>query len=156
MNASIIIAEVSVGIMVFARLFMGVLVFLSGSVSVLAVVLPVAVAVLILIGILMGQRLAWQWGRLLGLFGAISLTLGAYGAFVRAGRQPEYTVLAVLLALQGLPLFPMFFALGTRGRESTSGSSVPSAAAPSPRAAISSSRRRSAANATPRGSDRCR
>ncbi len=115
MNASIIVAAVSVGIMVFARLFMGVLLFLSGNVSVVGIVLPVAVAVLILIGILVGQRLAWQWGRLLGLVGGIIMTLAAVGAFARAQEGPGYVVVGVLMALQGLPLFPMFFALGTRG-----------------------------------------
>jgi hypothetical protein len=115
MNASIIVAAVSVGIMVFARLFMGVLAFLSGSVSVLGIVWPIAVAVLILIGILMGQRLAWQWGRLLGLFGGILLTLAAMRAFALAEEGPGYIIVGVLLALQGLPLFPLFFALGTRG-----------------------------------------
>ncbi len=115
MKTSILVAAVSVGIMVFARLFMGVLAFLSGSVSIFAVVFPVAIAVLILAGILKGQRLAWQWGRLLGLFGAIILTFAAFSAFMQVQEEPGYVVVGVLLALQGLPLFPMFFALGTRG-----------------------------------------
>jgi len=70
MNRPILVAAVCVGLMVLARVFMGVLALLSGQVSILAVVLPVAVALLITGG---------------------------------------------LLALQGMPLFPMFFALGTRG-----------------------------------------
>ncbi|MBN1510303.1 MAG: hypothetical protein JW955_25875 [Sedimentisphaerales bacterium] len=115
MNASNIVAAISVGIMVFARLFMGILLFLSGNVSVVGIVLPVAVALLILIGILVGQRLAWQWGRLLGLLGGIILTLAAVGAFAQAQEGSGYVVAGVLMALQGLPLFPMFFALGTRG-----------------------------------------
>ncbi|MBN1359801.1 MAG: hypothetical protein JW993_04380 [Sedimentisphaerales bacterium] len=114
MNASILIAAISVGVMVFARLFMGVLLFLAGNVSIFSIVLPVAVALLILIGILAGQRLAWQWGRLLGLVGGVILTLAALGAFARVQEEPGFVVAGVLMALQGVPLFPMFFALGTR------------------------------------------
>jgi hypothetical protein len=57
MNASIIVAAVSVGIMIFARLFMAVLALLSGNAPVL-VALDMGMAVLILIGILVGYRLA--------------------------------------------------------------------------------------------------
>ena len=114
MNLSILVAAISVGIMVFARLFMGVLAFAGGA-SLVAVLLPIAVAVLILVGIAKGQRLAWQWGRLLGLVGAIVLTLAALGTLQRAGERPGYLVAGILLMLQGVPLFPMFFALGTRG-----------------------------------------
>lgn len=59
MSVSIFIAAVAIGLMVFARLFMGVLALLSGQVTLVAVVLPVAVALLILYGIVMGQRLAY-------------------------------------------------------------------------------------------------
>ena len=114
MNASILVAAISVGIMVFARLVMGVLAFLSGRVPVISIVIPIGLAVLILFGIIVGHRLAWQWGRLLGLLGGIILSLAAFGAFSRAAEQPGFLVVGVLLAMQGLPLFPMFFALGTQ------------------------------------------
>lgn len=42
MNASILVAAISVGIMVFARLVMGVLAFLSGRVPAVRIVLPMA------------------------------------------------------------------------------------------------------------------
>lgn len=115
MKKPIIVAVVSVWTMVIARTIMAGLALLSGRVSLLAILLPIAVALLILIGIIKGQRLAWQWGRLIGLFGAIILTLSAYGAFVRIPDQPEMLIVAILMALQGIPLFPMFFALGTAG-----------------------------------------
>ncbi len=115
MNVSILIAAVAVGVMVFARIFMGVLALLSGQVALVAVVLPVVVALLILYGIVMGQRLAWQWGRLLGLLGGVILTLAAVGAFRNANGEPGMLIVGGLLALQGVPLFPMFFALGTKG-----------------------------------------
>ncbi len=115
MNKPIIVAAASVSIMVVVRIIMGGLALLFGRVSPLLVLLPVAVALLILIGIIKGQRLAWQWGRLLGLFGAVLLTLSAIGAAMRIPDQPLMLINAVLLALQGVPLFPMFFALGTTG-----------------------------------------
>lgn len=115
MSPSILVAAISVGIMVFARLFMGVLALTTGGASIPAVLLPVAIAVLILLGIVMGHRLAWQWGRLLGLVGGVILSLAAVGALAQSGEQPGLLIVGVLLALQGVPLFPMFFALGTRG-----------------------------------------
>lgn len=114
MNLSILIAAVSVGIMVFARMFMGVLAFVAGRVSVAGVLIPVAIALLILVGIAMGARLAWQWGRLLGLLGGTLLTVAAVQVLMQAGGRPYVLVAGILLGLQGLPLFPMFFALGTR------------------------------------------
>ena len=114
MSGSVLVAAVAIGLMVFARMFMGVLGLLAGRVSLAAVVLPVAVALLILYGIVMGQRLAWQWGRLLGLLGGIILTLAAVGAFTKAHGEPGPWIVGSLLALQGLPLSPMFFALGTK------------------------------------------
>ncbi len=77
MNTSILIAAISVGVMVFARLLMGALVLLGGGASVPTVLLPIVVALLILVGIVKGHRLAWQWGRLLGLLGGILLTITA-------------------------------------------------------------------------------
>jgi len=115
MSLSILAAAISVGIMVFARLFMGVLALTTGGASIPAVLFPVAIALLILLGIIMGQRLAWQWGRLLGLVGGVILSLAAFGALARSSEQPKLLIVGVLLALQGVPLFPMFFALGTQG-----------------------------------------
>jgi hypothetical protein len=115
MSLSILAAAISVGIMVFARLFMGVLALTTGGASIPAVLFPVAIALLILLGIIMGQRLAWQWGRLLGLVGGVILSLAAFGALAQSSEQPKLLIVGVLLALQGVPLFPMFFALGTQG-----------------------------------------
>jgi len=121
MKTSVLVAAICVGVMVFTRLFIGVFALVSGRVSIFSVawifhvLWPIALAVLILLGIAMGHRLAWQWGRLFGLFGAVVLTVAAVSAFRQANGRPEFIVVAVLVALQGVPLFPMFFALGTRG-----------------------------------------
>jgi hypothetical protein len=113
MNVSILVAAISVGLMVFARLLMGMLVLAGGGAAIPAVLIPIVVAVLILWGIVTGHRLAWQWGRLLGLVGGTLLTLMAIGVFSKAGGRPGLLIVGTLLALQGVPLFPMFFALGT-------------------------------------------
>lgn len=115
MSRSVWLAAVCGGIMVLSRLSMGVLAMIGGGNPILGFVVPVAIALLILVGILAGQRLAWQWGRLLGLFGGILLTFAAVGTFARAQGRPEVLIVGALLLLQGVPLFPMFFALGTRG-----------------------------------------
>ena len=94
---------------------MGALAFALGTAPGISIVVPIVLAVLILAGIIVGHRLAWQWGRLLGLPGGLILSLAAFGAFSRAVEQPGFLVVGVLLAMQGLPLFPMFFALGTQG-----------------------------------------
>ncbi len=114
MNTSILIAAISVSVMVFARLLMGGLALLGGGVSIPGVLAPIVVAVLILIGIVTGQRLAWQWGRLLGLVGGTLLTIAALRIFAQAAGRPEMLLVGSLVALQGTPLFPMFFALGTQ------------------------------------------
>jgi len=117
MNASILVATISVGVMVLARLIMGGLIVLTGGTPILSITIPVGLGILILIGIILGHRLAWQWGRLLGIFGGIVLTLTAVGVLSRVPEQPGLVIIGVLLLMQGLPLFPMFFALGTPGAE---------------------------------------
>jgi len=115
MNKSITVAVASVNIMVASRIIMGIPTLLSGQVSWIRVLFPIVVAILILVGIVRGQRLAWQWGRMLGLAGAIILTITAVTAFAASAKQPGMIIVAFLIALQGIPLFPMFFALGTEG-----------------------------------------
>jgi len=114
-HPSILVAAISVGVMVFARLFMGVLIVVGGGGSVISVVVPIVVALLILYGIVMGHRLAWQWGRLLGLLGGVLLTFVAVVTLSNSADRPGLLIVGVLLLLQGIPLFPMFFALGTEG-----------------------------------------
>ncbi|MHC4482830.1 MAG: hypothetical protein ACYSW4_04710, partial [Planctomycetota bacterium] len=60
----------------------------SGTASVPGILIPLVVAVLILVGIINGHRLAWQWGRVLGLFSAVVLSLVAVAALANAKGQP--------------------------------------------------------------------
>jgi len=52
---------------------------------------------------------------MLGLVGGILFTLMAVGALARYNEGIGMIIVAILMALQGVPLFPMFFALGTVG-----------------------------------------
>ena len=135
MNKSIIVAAVSLSIMVVSRVIMGGLALWFGSASPLSALLPVAVALLILIGIIKGHRLAWQWGRMLGLLGAVVLTFTAIMVSLRIPEQPLLLITAVLVALQGR-FSRCFVRLERRGRGSISASSAPSAEKATSRAAI--------------------
>jgi len=115
MNASVLVAVVSVVVVVLVRVAIGGLAFLSGRASLAGTVIPVGVAMLILAGIIVRHRLAWQWGRLVGLVGGIFLSISAVAFLSRAGEHPNLLFVAILLAMQGMPLLSMFFALGTQG-----------------------------------------
>jgi len=115
MNKYVVVAVISLGITILSRTIMGGLALLYGTASVLSVVISLVVAAVILVGLIERFRLAWQWGRILGLFAAIILTLTAVVFFGRAREEPGFWLVGVLVATQGVPLFPMFFALGTRG-----------------------------------------
>jgi len=52
---------------------------------------------------------------MLGLLGAIILTIAAVSTSACIPEEPAMLIIAILIALQGIPLFPMFFALGTVG-----------------------------------------
>lgn len=115
MKKPVLVAVVSVGIVVFMRAVMGGFAYLSGHASIPAILIPLVLLILVLVGIIRGHRLAWQWGRMLALLGAIILTLAALAALAHASEQPAVLPVAILVALQGAPLFAVFFALGTQG-----------------------------------------
>lgn len=114
MNKYVVVAVISLGITIFSRIITGVLALLYGTASVLSVVISLVVAAVIFVGFIERFRLAWQWGRILGLLGAILLTFTGVALLVRVRDDPGVLLAGVLIATQGVPLFPMFFALGTR------------------------------------------
>jgi hypothetical protein len=134
MRTSILVAVVSAIVMLITRVLMGLLALASGEVSPLQTYGPVAVALLIVVGIIKGHRLAWQWGRVLGVLGGVLLLLMAAGLYGRVREQPGLMVVVVLLVIQGLPLFPLFFALGTRGAREHFGLVCPECGNNKPRA----------------------
>ena len=115
MNKCVVVAVISLGITIFSRIITGALALLYGTASVLSVVISLVVAAVIFVGFIERFRLAWQWGRILGLLGAILLTFTAVALLVGARDEPGVLLAGVLIATQGVPLFPMFFALGTKG-----------------------------------------
>lgn len=78
---------------------------------------------LILVGIIAGHRLAWQWGRLLAILVAVlsTISIPAFmfaNRFVRGptGGSPPPIVIAIAIAISLVmvagPLYAVFFALG--------------------------------------------
>jgi hypothetical protein len=111
----IIVAIVCLGIVLIARGIMYGLAFISGNVSFVSLAITMLLTLLVFIGLIKGHRLAWQWGRILGIFAAVILCLAAVGTALRFSDQPGMLLVVTLIALQGIPLFIMFFALGTKG-----------------------------------------
>jgi hypothetical protein len=115
MPTSVIIAIAAVSIVFLERVILGLVAVAAGTASLLVVLLSGGLSAIILIGIIKGHRLAWQWGRILGLIGAILLTiitvatLGGSIAEKRAGMA----FAAVILGSQAILLFVLFFMLGT-------------------------------------------
>lgn len=72
---------------------------------------------LILWGLIAGHRLAWQWGRIVGMLGAILMGLAGVAAIV-GGQPDDPAALRLVLALVFLTistcLFIITFSLGTR------------------------------------------
>ena len=76
---------------------------------------------LILWGMVAGHRLAWQWGRILGIIGAVLLLLAGGGALAGAGSPDLHRAAQVGMMLVGAVtlfysacLFTIFFSLGTK------------------------------------------
>ena len=75
-----------------------------------------AVGLLILWGMIVGNRLAWQWGRLLGVLAAIVLTIVTLAAFSEVRKANSLTPALILGVgfplLEAVCLYTIFFALG--------------------------------------------
>jgi hypothetical protein len=115
MPASVILAIGSLAIMICLTAINFVLALLSGQILILAAV-SVALGALVLMGMIVGQRLAWQWGRVLGLLAALLYTW--FLAVTLATGPPRDTnpltrfasigYLGIVVAC----LYTIFFALG--------------------------------------------
>lgn len=114
MKNSIIVALVSLVIMTNARVFMYAHAFLTGAIIFIpTLVISFLLIIIIFIGILKRNRLAWQWGRILSIISAIVLIRAAIVLSKYIGTQPFVLLVVVLVIIQGVSLFIMFFALGT-------------------------------------------
>ena len=115
MKNSIIVALISLGIIAAARVLMVVYtLLLTGMISIQFFV-PTILVVLAFIGIVKGHRIAWQWGRMLGLFGAILFLISALALFPRIGEKPIILFACTVSIIQAILLFVMYFSLGTIG-----------------------------------------
>ena len=81
MKTPIIIAVVSVSFMFIVKVIAAATTFMAGQATIIKTLLPVIISLLILIGIVKGYRLAWQWGRIIGLIWAIIMAIIAYSVF---------------------------------------------------------------------------
>jgi hypothetical protein len=114
MSKSVAVAIVAVSIVFLERLIVGIAAVAAGTTSLLSVVLTAGISVLILAGIIIGHKLAWQWGRILGMLSAVMLSYATViGLIARSEQQVKFPV--IIFGSQAILLFILFFALGTEG-----------------------------------------
>jgi predicted Zn finger-like uncharacterized protein len=109
MPGSVIIAVVAMGIMLAMELTLSLLVLAVGNLppdrlgGVLGrMAVSVVLGGLVLWGLIVGHRLAWQWGRILGLLGALLMLLA--GVVTLTAGPPQNSSLAKLV-IGGISLF---------------------------------------------------
>jgi hypothetical protein len=83
--------------------------------SLIPAAVSAALGALILWGVIVGHRLAWQWGRFLGILAAVLFTV--LGIFVFTGGPARVPVPARVLAgsilmVQAFCVYTIFFSLG--------------------------------------------
>lgn len=117
MSRSVLIAAVCLGIVLLSRGVLAAMAVVEGTVSPGVAFAPLGLGVLIVFGMVKGHRLAWQWGRLLGLVTAALVFISAITVWAAledtAGREAAFW--AVFLGGQGAALMVMYFTLGTSG-----------------------------------------
>lgn len=122
MPSSVVLAIIALCIMLGLQLINAVMALTVAPPELLArmlvqTVVGIVLGGLILWGLITGHRLAWQWGRIAGLLGAI--LAGIVGMVAIAGGQPgDSAAVRLLMALVFLTistcLFIITFSLGTR------------------------------------------
>ena len=110
MSSAIKLAVLAAAIFVVTSVAHAALQIGFADVSILWVALSVSIAVLILIGVIKGQRLAWQWGMVFGLLGAIFASSQAYDIHT---IYPQAWQLTALFSTQAAALFVLFMVLAS-------------------------------------------
>jgi hypothetical protein len=117
MPASMIVAITAMALIVALNVGLGILAALHDPAQLLRVAISGGLGALILLGLVFGHRLAWQWGRILGILAAVLLTLAAVLSFFgqRNIRGPAWvrTLEGGVFLFQAICLYTIFFALGT-------------------------------------------
>lgn len=111
MSKSVIIAIIVVSIFFMERVILGITAIAAGRGSLLAIIISAGISALILVGIIKGNKLAWQWGRILGFLSAVLLSILAVGAIVNSDISVRTA--GVIFGSQAILLYILFFALGT-------------------------------------------
>jgi len=116
MPISIIVTITALALMLGLNLALGILALTQDPTSIVRVAVSMGVGALILLGMIFGHRLAWQWGRILGILAGVLLTIGAVIGFVsaRPAQVPPWASIlgGSILLLQAACLYTIFFALG--------------------------------------------
>ena len=98
MKTSVIVALVSLGIIAAARVLMLLNTLLATGMISIQFFIPTILVVLGFIGIIKGYRLAWQWGRLLGILGAVLFTVFAFIYITEIGQR-SYMMFAGIVSI---------------------------------------------------------
>lgn len=114
MPTSIIIAVISLSILMALRLIFSFLSVISGTASILYIISPIVISALILVGIIKGHKLAWQWGRILGIIGAVLLTWVTILVFASEDPLSRKVFEGTILLIEAISLYVVFFAIGTK------------------------------------------
>ena len=116
MPTSIIVTMTALVVILGLNLVLGIIGLAQDPTSIVRVAVSMGLQLLILWGMIVGHRLAWQWGRILGILAAVLLTIGAVTSFVgtAAAQVPAWVRLLAgsIVMLQAVCLYTIFFALG--------------------------------------------
>jgi hypothetical protein len=119
MPTSVLTAVIALGIMLTSEFVLAVFVLLREPEAEFRPFIGLLIGGLVLWGLIVGHRLAWQWGRILGVIAAVLLTASlALGMTLTAekgtGNEPGWSlaVKVVLLAVMAGYLWTIYFALG--------------------------------------------
>jgi hypothetical protein len=116
--ASILVTITALSVILGLNCALGILALTQDPTAIVRVAVSMGLGALLLLGMIFGQRLAWQWGRILGILAAVLMTIGAVVGFfsTRAAQVPSWvSVLSgSILLVQAACLYTIFFALGQR------------------------------------------
>jgi hypothetical protein len=117
MPQSVIVAIVALGSMIGMEAVLGVVAVLVDPDKILPVGFALSLGALIMVGFVTGHRLAWQWGRILGLLAAIGYTLVVVLSFT-SPKGTDTIWLPIIFGFLAVCLWTIFFAIGrTSARE---------------------------------------
>jgi hypothetical protein len=116
MPASIIVTLTALSLIIALNFVLGMLALAHNPAEIVRVATAMVLGALLLLGMVLGHRLAWQWGRILGLLAAMFLTLGTVGFLLSFDGVPgprwAKRLQAIILLIQTASLYIIFFALG--------------------------------------------